>query len=137
MLFAAYHFHHCVCNRHQSISIPTIHLASKYKYLRDICSGIRLSFNVRVPFVIHTFISFVAIAHKKIFVAGMALPWIAYLVGWCIATVFKQKHEDRVAIAIEAGIQNTGIAIYILRTTLDQPQADLTTVVSAFQHFCS
>lgn len=60
----------------------------------------------------------------------MALPWIAYLVGWCIATLFKQKHEDRVAIAIEAGIQNTGIAIYILRTTLDQPQADLTTVVS-------
>lgn len=41
-----------------------------------------------------------------------------------------QKHEDRVAIAIEAGIQNTGIAIYILRTALDQPQADLTTVVS-------
>lgn len=60
----------------------------------------------------------------------MALPWIAYLVGWSIATLFKQKHEDRVAIAIEAGIQNTGIAIYILRTTLDQPQADLTTVVS-------
>ena len=60
----------------------------------------------------------------------MALPWIAYVVGWCIATLFKQKHEDRVAIAIEAGIQNTGIAIYILRTTLDQPQADLTTVVS-------
>lgn len=62
----------------------------------------------------------------------MALPWIAYVIGWCIATVCKQKHEDRVAIAIEAGIQNTGIAIYILRTTLDQPQADLTTVVSAY-----
>lgn len=62
----------------------------------------------------------------------MALPWIAYLVGWGIATIFKQKHEDRVAIAIEAGIQNTGIAIYILRTTLDQPQADLTTVVSIY-----
>lgn len=36
---------------------------------------------------------------------------------------------DRLAIAIEAGIQNTGIAIFILRFALGQPQADLTTVI--------
>lgn len=30
---------------------------------------------------------------------------------------------------MEAGIQNTGIAIFILRFALEQPQADLTTVV--------
>lgn len=40
-----------------------------------------------------------------------------------------QKHEDCLAISIEAGIQNTGIAIFILRFTLEQPQADLTTVI--------
>lgn len=57
------------------------------------------------------------------------MPWIAYIVGWAVATCFKQKHEDRVAIAIEAGIQNTGIAIFILRLALSQPQGDLTTVI--------
>lgn len=40
-----------------------------------------------------------------------------------------QKHEDCIAISIEAGIQNTGIAIFILRFALGQPQADLTTVI--------
>lgn len=67
----------------------------------------------------------------------MGLSWIAYVVGWTVASLFKQKHEDCVAIAIEAGIQNTGIAIYILRLALDQPQADLTTVipVSGETHF--
>lgn len=59
----------------------------------------------------------------------MGLSWIAYIVGWFMASIFKQKHEDCVAIAIEAGIQNTGISIYILRTALDQPQADLTTII--------
>lgn len=46
-----------------------------------------------------------------------------------VATIFRQKHEDRLAIAIEAGVQNTGIAIFILRFALGQPQADLTTVI--------
>lgn len=70
-----------------------------------------------------------SISLVQIFVAGMGLSWIAYIVGWCVASLFKQKHEDCVAIAIEAGIQNTGISIYILRTALDQPQADLTTII--------
>lgn len=46
-----------------------------------------------------------------------------------VATIFRQKHEDRLAIAIEAGVQNTGIAIFVLRFALGQPQADLTTVI--------
>jgi hypothetical protein len=33
-----------------------------------------------------------------------------------------------VAIAIETGVQNTGIAIFLL-SSLDQPYADLTTVI--------
>lgn len=59
----------------------------------------------------------------------MGLPWLAYIFGFTIATIFRQKHEDRLAIAIEAGIQNTGIAIFILRFALGQPQADLTTII--------
>lgn len=59
----------------------------------------------------------------------MGLPWIAYIVGWAISTALRQKHEDIIAISIEAGVQNTGIAIFILRFALGQPQADLTTVI--------
>lgn len=57
------------------------------------------------------------------------LPWSGYLVGLLFATIFKQKYEDRLAISIEAGVQNTGIAIYLLKVALEQPHADLTTVM--------
>lgn len=50
--------------------------------------------------------------------------------GWLISVLLRQNYEDRLAIAIEAGIQNTGIAIFVLRYALPQPEADLTTVVS-------
>lgn len=46
-----------------------------------------------------------------------------------LALIFGQEKRDRLTIAIEAGIENTGIAIFILRFTLGQPQADLTTVI--------
>lgn len=57
------------------------------------------------------------------------LPFIGYFIGWLVAILFKQNYEDRLAIAVEAGIQNTGIAIFVLRFALPQPEADLTTVV--------
>lgn len=50
--------------------------------------------------------------------------------GWLVSVLLQQNYEDRLAIAIEAGIQNTGIAIFVLRYALPQPEADLTTVVS-------
>lgn len=50
--------------------------------------------------------------------------------GWLASVLLRQNYEDRLAIAIEAGIQNTGIAIFVLRYALPQPEADLTTVVS-------
>lgn len=58
------------------------------------------------------------------------LPWLGYFVAWLLSVLSRQNYEDRLAIAIEAGIQNTGIAIFVLRYALDQPEADLTTVVS-------
>lgn len=44
-----------------------------------------------------------------------------------LSKIFRQVPEDCIAIAIEAGIQNTGIAIFMLRFSLGQPEADLTT----------
>nr|XP_018897652.1 PREDICTED: sodium/bile acid cotransporter 5 isoform X1 [Bemisia tabaci] len=65
----------------------------------------------------------------QILVAGLGLPWLGYLFGYIFATVCRQSSEDRLAISIETGIQNTGIAIFMLRFALGQPEADLTTVV--------
>ena len=44
-----------------------------------------------------------------------------------MAIVFKQPAPDALAIAIETGIQNTGIAIFLLRFALEPLHADLTT----------
>ncbi|XP_037025029.1 ileal sodium/bile acid cotransporter-like isoform X2 [Bradysia coprophila] len=65
----------------------------------------------------------------QILVAGLGLPWIGYVAGYLAAGVFGQNHKDRLAIGLETGIQNTGISIFLLRLSLPQPAADLTTVV--------
>ncbi|CAD7091377.1 unnamed protein product [Hermetia illucens] len=65
----------------------------------------------------------------QIVVAGLGLPWLGYIFGWILAKILKQSSADALTIAIETGIQNTGIAIFLLRFSLPQPQADLTTVV--------
>lgn len=64
----------------------------------------------------------------QIIVAGMGLPWLGYLLAWGVAKVFRQEPKDCLTIAIETGIQNSGIAIFLLRFTLPQPAADLTTI---------
>lgn len=57
----------------------------------------------------------------------MVLPWIGFSFGFLFAWVLKQPSEDRTAIALEIGIENTGIAIFLLRFALPQPEADITT----------
>ncbi|VVC87895.1 unnamed protein product [Leptidea sinapis] len=65
----------------------------------------------------------------RIVVAGMGLPWLGYLSGYAVARILRQPHEDALAISIETGVQNMGIAVFLLRYALPQPEADLTTVV--------
>lgn len=64
----------------------------------------------------------------RIVVAGMALPWLAYILGFLTGKLFRQPSPDCITIAVEIGIQNTGISIFLLRFALPQPQADLTTI---------
>jgi solute carrier family 10 (sodium/bile acid cotransporter), member 3/5 len=59
----------------------------------------------------------------------LGLPWLGYTFGWLSAKIFKQSNPDAIAISVETGIQNTGISIFLLAFSLDQPMADLTTVV--------
>lgn len=59
--------------------------------------------------------------------AGLGLPWLGYLLAYGLAKLFKRSSTDSLTIAVETGIQNTGIAIFLLRVALPQPEADLTT----------
>lgn len=70
--------------------------------------------------------------HNRLFqivLAGMCLPWSGYILAFSIAKLCGREHPDVLAIAVETGIQNTGIAIGLLKTTLLQPAGDLTVVV--------
>lgn len=57
----------------------------------------------------------------------MGLPWLGFLFGMVVAFICHQPNQDIRAIAIETGIQNTGVSIFLLRFSLKQPAADLTT----------
>ncbi|EZA54356.1 hypothetical protein DMN91_001640 [Ooceraea biroi] len=65
----------------------------------------------------------------KILIAGMGLPWLGFTFGFIAAKLCRQPEADIRAIAIETGIQNTGVSIFLLRFTLNPPDDDLTTVV--------
>lgn len=60
----------------------------------------------------------------------MVIPWMGYTVGYIVAKLSKQPDPDALAIAIEIGIQNTGISIFLLRFALDSLYADLTTGIN-------
>ncbi|XP_071056393.1 sodium/bile acid cotransporter 5 [Onthophagus taurus] len=65
----------------------------------------------------------------ELVIAGMGLPWLGYAFAWIFSRfVCRQNPKDSLTIAIETGIQNTGIAIFLLRFTLPQPEADITTI---------
>lgn len=91
------------------------------------CSTILILFIV--VFAIVTNLYLFKLFSWQILVAGLALPWAGYFFAFCMAKGFRQPKEDCIAIAVETGIQNTGIAIFLLTYSLSQPAADLTIVV--------
>ncbi|KAF5282350.1 hypothetical protein FQR65_LT14339 [Abscondita terminalis] len=85
-----------------------------------------------VIFAIVTNLYLFEIFSWKIIVAGMGLPWLGYMLAYILAVIFKQSAETALTIAVETGIQNTGIAIFLLRFALPQPEADIVTVVPVY-----
>uniref|UniRef100_A0A182IJS5 Uncharacterized protein n=1 Tax=Anopheles atroparvus TaxID=41427 RepID=A0A182IJS5_ANOAO len=65
----------------------------------------------------------------QIIVAGLGLPLLGYCFGFLASHLMRLPLADSLAISVETGIQNTGIAIFLLRFALEQPAADLTTVM--------
>lgn len=50
-------------------------------------------------------------------------------IGFLLAMSFGKPLEDLIAIAIETGVQNTGVSIVVLGLSLQQPDADLASAV--------
>ncbi|XP_055343853.1 ileal sodium/bile acid cotransporter-like [Paramacrobiotus metropolitanus] len=61
--------------------------------------------------------------------AGLIVPWCGYVFGATLAVISKRSKEQVIAISVETGVQNTGIAIVLLRYSLPQPDADLGSVL--------
>jgi sodium/bile acid cotransporter 3/5 len=65
----------------------------------------------------------------QIALVGFALPWFGFGFGCLLSQLCKRERKDILAIAIETGIQNTGMSIFMLWFTLDHPAGDLAAVV--------
>ncbi|XP_074644860.1 ileal sodium/bile acid cotransporter-like [Tubulanus polymorphus] len=69
----------------------------------------------------------------KVLVAGMLLPWTGFALGGLIPTIFRRPKNRILTIAIETGIQNTGVPIMLLLFSLESPQGDLAIVAPIAQ----
>ncbi|ROT67889.1 ileal sodium/bile acid cotransporter [Penaeus vannamei] len=67
----------------------------------------------------------------KVAIVGMALPWLGFLFGAVMAVLCKRQFEEVIAVSIETGIQNTGLAIGVVKFALQKfsPLGDITVVV--------
>lgn len=90
------------------------------------CSTMLIMFIV--IFAIYTNFYLFQLFSWEIVFAGMGLPWCGYFFALILAAALRQSPPDCLAIAIETGIQNTGIAIYLLQV-LPSPLSDTTIVV--------
>lgn len=55
------------------------------------------------------------------------IPWTGYLIGLLTSIFARLPTPDIISMTVESGIQNTGIAIFMLKFSLGQPAADITT----------
>ncbi|XP_037785974.1 ileal sodium/bile acid cotransporter-like [Penaeus monodon] len=82
-------------------------------------------------FGVFLFLYFLLNFTGKVAVVGMALPWLGFLFGGVMAVLCKRQLEEVVAVSIETGIQNTGLAIGVIKFALQKfsPLGDITVVV--------
>ncbi|XP_063862709.1 sodium/bile acid cotransporter 5-like isoform X2 [Scylla paramamosain] len=68
----------------------------------------------------------------KVAVAGMALPWAGFGFGAAAGLVCRRPWQEVMTIAIESGIQNTGLAISIIKVVLEgwSPLGELIVVIA-------
>lgn len=65
----------------------------------------------------------------EILLAASANVWLGFLFGTVISKAFDLVVEDIIAVAVETGVQNTGIAIVLIGFSLHHPESDIASVV--------
>ena len=70
-----------------------------------------------------------SLLNLRILVSAGLCVWIGFLGGFLAATLLRLPSKDRIAICVETGIQNTGIAIVLLGVSLPPPYNDIACVV--------
>lgn len=65
----------------------------------------------------------------QMLVAAAINVWCGMFFGFILAYMFRKPLEDMLTIAIETGVQNTGVSIVVLGLSLGQPDADLASAV--------
>lgn len=63
-----------------------------------------------------------------VLVAGALVPYCGFLFGAVVALLTRRSKADILTIAIETGIQNTGVAIVLLQLSLPSPDSDISIV---------
>lgn len=61
--------------------------------------------------------------------AGMALPICGMVMGCTVAKVFRQPPSKVIAISIETGVQDTGIAILLLLASFPKPEGSIAVTI--------
>jgi hypothetical protein len=69
------------------------------------------------------------VMNLRILLATAANVWCGMAIGYAISFLLRKPLEDVIAIAIETGVQNTGVSIVVLGLSLQQPDADLASAV--------
>lgn len=64
----------------------------------------------------------------SLILCGCLLPYIGFLLSGLVAFILRQPLPRVLTIAIETGIQNTGVPIILMKFSLPQPEADLSVV---------
>lgn len=95
------------------------------------------SFHKLILWNLHFSLIFYYFSHRRVLLSGMALPWLGFTFGFLTARSLGRNLEDVIAIAVETGVQNTGVSIVILWNTLHHPVGDLAGKKSvSFKTYC-
>lgn len=67
-------------------------------------------------------------------IGGLLLPWCGFACGCFSALLTRRPPKDVTAIAVETGIQNTGIAILLLKLSFAEPDGDIAALLPVLSY---
>ena len=69
--------------------------------------------------------------------AGTLLPYVGMVLGYVISRIIQQGNKRAVTIAIETGMQDTGIAIILLLSSFPKPDGDIAATMPITSAMCT